>query len=202
MSRRTATMKAIDRLNANIKSVVNTFGIDSPQYQQVTQDIFRYQVRTDAKTGAIQIRNTKQNRKQHQSLRARAKANMNVRIVKRKEMKRMNAFNKRAKTKISSLKAFETMQQLQNDKLSFVYDIRDIAQEYDIDFSEYKAMQSAEYLRAKISEIEAAAEYDMGLSESIPPTPTVTINNNGNVMIVDQQTGEILYNYGDGVIDV
>ena len=46
MSKRTATMKAVDRIKANIKSVAKTFGIDSPQYQQVTQDIFRYQVRT------------------------------------------------------------------------------------------------------------------------------------------------------------
>ena len=40
----------------------------------------------------------------------------------------------------------------------------------------YLTSMHTEYLRAKISEIEAAADYDMGLSDSIPSTPTVTIN--------------------------
>ena len=195
--KRTATQKAIDRINANLKSVAATFGIDSPQYQKATEDIFRYQVRTN-KEGVIQIQNNKQNRKQHSALRARARRNINVQRTKKKEMKRMEQYNKRAKQKINSLKAFETMQQLANDKLSYVYDIRDIAQEYDVEFSEYKAMQSSEYLRAKISEIEAAAGYDMNLTEpAFMTTPTVTINDNGNVLVIDQQTGEILYNYGD-----
>lgn len=195
--KRTATSKAIDRINTNIQSIAKVFGVDSPQYQEATQDIFRYQVRTN-KEGIIQIRDTKQNRKQHQSLRARAKQNINVQARKRKEIKRMEQYNKRSKQKINSLKAFEAMQQLANDKLSYVYDLRDIAQEYDVEFSEYKAMQSVEYLKAKISEIEAAAGHDMGLSEpAYMTTPTVTINDNGTVVVVDKQTGEILYNYGD-----
>lgn len=195
--KRTATSKAINRINTNIKSVAATFGIDSPQYQEVTQDIFRYQVKTN-KDGIIQIRDTKQNRKQHQSLRARAKNNINVQARKRKELKRMEQYNKRSKQKINSLKAFESLQQLANDKLSYVYDIRDVAQEYDVEFSEYKAMQSVEYLRAKISEIEAAAGYDMSLSQpEFMTTPTVQINDNGNVLVIDKQTGEIMYTYGE-----
>lgn len=194
---RTATQKAISRINNNLKSIANTFGIESKQYQAAISDLFRYDVRTDVKTGALQIRDTKQNRKQHQSLRARANRNPNIIVEKRKSKKRMEQFNKRAKTKMTNIKAFEMMQQLANDKLSYVYDIRDIANEYGIEFSEYKAMQSMSYLRAKISEIEMQAGYDMGLSDDAALTaPTVEISENGTVRVVDTETGEIIYEYG------
>lgn len=89
------------------------------------------------------------------------------------------------------------MQQLANDKLAYVYDIRDIAQEYNVDFSEYKAMQSVDYLRSKIAEIEAEANQDLHLADdSFLMRPTVTVNNDGIVNVIDKETGEILYTYG------
>ena len=70
MEQSMAEREATERI---IKSVLSTEQVarferegqkeDSPQYQQVTQDIFRYQVRTDAKTGVIQIRNTNKEHK-------------------------------------------------------------------------------------------------------------------------------------------
>ena len=196
MSKLSATSKAIRSINNNLKTIANTFGIDSRQYQAAIDDLFRYDVRTDLKTGALQIRDTKSNRKQHQSLRARAKRNPNIIVEKRKSKKRMEQFNKRSKTKMSSIKAFEQMQQLQNDKLSWVYDIRDLAQEFGVEFSEYKAMQSTAYLKAKISEIEAEANQDIGMNDGYLTTPTVSINEDGQTIIIDKETGEILYTYG------
>ena len=194
----TKTQRNIAAINRNINKVAETFGKDSAQYQAVTQDIFRFQTYTN-RQGNIQIRDIAANRKQYHELSARARRRPNVALEKKREMKRMEKFNKRAKTKISSLKAFEALQQMQADKIAFVYDIRDLAQEYGVEFSEYKAMQSNEYLRSKISEIESESGYDMNLySEGALSTPTVNINDNGNVVVIDQQTGEILYEYAEG----
>ncbi len=193
----TKTQRNIAAINRNINKVAETFGKDSAQYQAVTQDIFRFQTYTN-KHGNIQIRDIATNSKQYHELSARARRRLNVAREKKREMKRMEEFNKRAKTKISSLKAFEALQQIHNDKVAFVYDIRDIAQEYGVEFSEYKALQSVEYLKSKISEIEAEAGYDMNLyDESKFVTPTVTISENGIVVIVDTQTGETLYEYSE-----
>lgn len=193
----TKTQRNIAAINRNINRVAETFGKDSAQYQAVTHDIFRFQTYTN-KQGNIQIRDIAANRKQYHELGARARQRPNVAREKKREMKRMEEFNKRAKTKISSLKAFEALQQIHNDKVAFVYDIRDIAQEYGVEFSEYKALQSVEYLKSKISEIEAEAGYDMNLyDESKFVTPTVTIAENGIVVIVDTQTGETLYEYSE-----
>lgn len=197
MAKRSATSRAIRRINNNLKNIASTFGTGSRQYQNAVEDLFRYEVRTDEKTGAIQLRDTARNRKQHQSIRARANRNMNIQREKKRSEKRMQQYNKRAKTKLSSIKAFEQMQQLANDKLSYVYDIRDIAQEYNVEFSEYKAMQSVDYLRSKIAEIEAEANQDLQLADdSFLIRPTVTVNNDGIVNVIDKETGEILYTYG------
>lgn len=197
MAKRSATSRAIRRINNNLKNIASTFGTGSRQYQNAVEDLFRYEVRTDEKTGAIQLRDTARNRKQHQSIRARANRNMNIQREKKRSEKRMEKYNKRAKTKLTSVKAFEQMQQLANDKLSYVYDIRDIAQEYNVEFSEYKAMQSVDYLRSKIAEIEAEANQDLQLADdSFLIRPTVTVNNDGVVNVIDKETGEILYTYG------
>lgn len=197
MAKSSATSRAIRRINNNLKNIASTFGTGSRQYQNAVDDLFRYDVRTDEKTGAIQIRDTARNRKQHQSIRARANRNMNIQREKKRSEKRMAKYNKRAKTKMTSVKAFEQMQQLANDKLSYVYDIRDIAQEYNVEFSEYKAMQSVDYLRSKIAEIEAEANQDLQLADdSFLIRPTVTVNNDGIVNVIDKETGEILYTYG------
>ena len=70
MPKRTAAQKHIDNINSYIKKVGTFFGVNSPEYRAITNQLVSFDTVNYKNSDIIQIRNTKANRKQHQKIRA------------------------------------------------------------------------------------------------------------------------------------
>lgn len=195
MAKRTATQRHIDSINRNLRSVANTFGKYSQQYEKATQDIFQFEVYTN-KNGIIQIKNSKANRAKHQQIRARRARNTNIQRAKKKSEKRMQKYNenKRTKHKVQSIVEFERLQKELEDKAAQIYEFEAIAQEYGIDFSAYEAFKNPDYLADKLQQMyDDSQTADNENDEKY----IVDYNDNGEAVLIDKNTGEIIYEYTD-----
>lgn len=199
MAKRTATMKNIDSINNNLKQIASIFGVGSRQWEAATADIFRFQVYTN-KNGILQIKNNKANRQQHQTIRARKKQNLNIRKAKQEALARMNKYNKdkRSKQKFTSLKAFEQRMKDLEDKAAEIYEVESAAQELGLDYDAYQAFKDPDYLANKAAEVRA-----MQLNEEAYANDgaeranfTVAYDEEGNTIVVNEDTGEVVYEYG------
>ena len=80
----TATQKNINKINANLQAIAKTFGVNSKAFEVASQQIHGYDFELYDKNGVVQIKNTAENRKQHQTIRAIANKRKSVSILKRK----------------------------------------------------------------------------------------------------------------------
>jgi len=191
--KRSATQHNIDAINRNLRNIAATFGTQSRQYEAATMDIFRFKVRTN-KDGVIQLQNAKANKMYHQSIRARRRQNLNIRKAKAASMAAMERYNKNknSKSQYSSIKAFEERQKALDDLTEKVYEAQEMALENGIDFSAYDAFKDPTYLFDKLQEIdnELSAEDESGVRST-----DIVYNDEGNAILIDTNTGEVIFEY-------
>ncbi len=191
--RRSATQRNIDSINRNLRNIAATFGTQSRQYEAATMDIFRFKVRTN-KNGVIQLQNAKANSKYHQSIRARRNNNLNIRKAKAASTAAMERYNKNknSKSQYSSIKAFEERQKALDDLTEKVYEAQEMALENDIDFNSYEAFKNPSYLFDKLQEIDNELYAE---DESDVRSTDIVYNEEGNAVLIDTDTGEVLFEY-------
>lgn len=191
--KRSATQRSIDSINRNLRNIAATFGTQSRQYEAATMDIFRFKVRTN-KDGVIQLQNAKANKKFHQSIRARRKNNLNIRKSKAASQAAMERYNKNknSKSQYSSIKAFEERQKALDDLTEKVYEAQEMALENDIDFNAYEAFKNPSYLFDKLQEIDNELYAE---DESDVRSTDIVYNEEGNAVLIDTDTGEVLFEY-------
>ena len=191
--KRSATQRNIDAINRNLRNIAATFGTQSRQYEAATMDIFRFKVRTN-KDGVLQLQGAKANKKYHQSIRARRKQNLNIKKAKAASTAAMERYNKNknSKSQYSSIKAFEERQKALDDLTEKVYEAQELAIENDIDFNAYDAFNDPAYLFYKLQEIDNELYAD---DESDVRSTDIVYNENGNAVLIDTDTGEVLFEY-------
>ena len=191
--RRSATQRNIDSINRNLRNIAATFGTQSRQYEAATMDIFRFKVRTN-KDGVIQLQNANANKKYHQAIRARRNDNLNIKKAKAASTAAMERYNKNknSKSQYSSIKAFEERQKALDDLTEKVYEAQELALESGIDFNAYDAFKDPSYLFDKLQEIDNELYAE---DESDVRSTDIVYNENGNAVLIDTDTGEVLFEY-------
>ena len=94
MSKRTATQRHIDNINSYIRKVGSFFGVNSPEYRAITNQLTSFDTVNYKNSVIIQIRNTKANRKQHQKLRVLDKNKPSFARQKRRYQKEIDRLRK------------------------------------------------------------------------------------------------------------
>lgn len=179
MAKRTATMKAIDNINSYIQDVANVYGKNSQEYEDITNAVADYDLRTN-KHGVLQVRNTKENRKAHNQLRAQARRTHKARTSSRHRQAR-TAYNSAAKKQLHS------MQKAFSDSTTELYSLREFCEQYNIEWDYMKAYRDRSYVNEKWREVQKAeSEYlreEFGMS---------VIHDYETGQYIDSDTGEII----------
>lgn len=153
MPKRTATQKAIDNINSYIKDVANVYGKNSQEYEDVTNAIADYDIYTNNK-GIIQVSNSKANRKAGgAALRTQAKQFSKA----RKSYRHTTA---RRQYQDTAKKQLHEMQKAFADTSSELYSLRDLCEQYNIEWDYLKGYRDKEYVNSKWQEVQRAeSEY-------------------------------------------
>ena len=93
MSKRTATQKHIDNINSYINKVGSFFGVNSPEYRNITNKLTPFET-YENKKGFTVIANNKANRKLHQKIRALNKNKPSFARQKRRYQKEVDRLRK------------------------------------------------------------------------------------------------------------
>lgn len=192
----TPTQRNIAAINRYVSKIADTFGTVSRQYEEATASLYQFDIRTN-NHGVIQVRNTEANRKKHSTIRSIKNRRSKVqRLVKESEkaMKKYNA-RVRKKEKFTSIKAFEKAQKETEDKKEAIYDLEKIANALGIEYSIYNAFRDEGYYDDKRLEITQLL-YEQ-VEENVSRETILNITPDGNVQVLDKETGEVLYEYGE-----
>lgn len=193
----TPTQRNIAAINRYVSKIADTFGTVSRQYEEATAALYQFDIRTN-KHGVIQVRNTAANRKKHSTIRSIKNRRPKVQRLVKESEKAMAKYNAkvRKKEKFTSIKAFEKAQKETEDKENAIYDMYEIANSLGIEFSIYNAFKDDAYFDDKRTEI-VQSMYEQQDDENVSRETEVITDESGNAVLVDKETGEILYVYGD-----
>ena len=193
----TPTQRNIAAINRYVSKIADTFGTVSRQYEEATAALYQFDIRTN-KHGIIQVRNTAANRKKHSTIRSIKSHRPKVQRLVKESEKAMSKYNAkvRKKEKFTSIKAFEKAQKETEDKENAIYDMYEIANSLGIEFSIYNAFKDDAYFDEKRTEI-VQSMYEQQTEENVSRETEVITDESGNAVLVDKETGEILYVYGD-----
>ncbi len=163
MKKPSRTQLNIKAINSYINKIGAMFGTISKQYEKIVNEIADFDIYTNKK-GYINIRDTKENRKKHQKIRAINKRKTPFFILKRKAKKaKQTAINiglvdeEEAEEKGSSFDAWyneilSTFVDLQDE----VYNLGKACEHYGIDFDQYTAFRNSSYRLSKWQQVYAA----------------------------------------------
>jgi hypothetical protein len=93
MPKRTATQKSIDNINSYINKVGSFFGVNSPEYRNITNKLTPFET-YENKKGFTVIANNKANRKLHQKIRALNNSKPSFARQKRRYQKEVDRLRK------------------------------------------------------------------------------------------------------------
>lgn len=181
--KQTATAKNIDAINRYLQNIADIWSIYSNEYEKATAKIKDFDIRTN-KNGVIQIKNTKENRKKHQKIRAIKNTTRSKNIIQRNYNKRTKGLTKKD---VQAIKTFE-------DDYSNAYKkLKELEQTYDLDITPYlERLRNGDNLGEIVSD--AVLEAEIQQLDIIPDYKNRNIVET-NFGIVDADTGEMLYEF-------
>lgn len=181
--KKSATAKNIDTINRYLQNVADIWTIYSNEYEKATAKVKDFDIRTN-KNGVIQIKNTKENRKKHQKIRALRNTTKSKNIIQRNYNKRTKGLNKKD---IRTIKTFE-------DDVSNAYKkLKELQEKYELDITPYLD-------RLRNGDTPNSIINDALLESEIQQTNDIPELSNRNTIetdygIIDADTGEILYEF-------
>lgn len=152
MPKRTATQKSIDNINSYINKVGSFFGVNSPEYRNITNKLTPFET-YENKKGFTVIANNKANRKLHQKIRALNKSKPSFARQKRRYQKEVDSLRKEFEPNIEEPQIedisggggggggapasdfdtwFSNWRQTWNDKEQ--YEVSDLARDFNVPF--------------------------------------------------------------------
>lgn len=169
MKKPSRTQLNIKAINSYINKIGAMFGTISKQYEKIVNEIADFEIYTNKK-GYINIRDTKENRKKHQKIRAINKRKTPFFILKRKAKKaKQTAINiglvdeEEAESKGSGFDAwYSEILSTFTDLIEEVYELRNACEAHGIVFDTRTAFESNGYRLTKWQEV-----YDAMKDETI-----------------------------------
>ena len=162
MSKPTRTQLNIKSINSYINKIGSTFGVNSKQYQKITNEIANAELNIYTnKKGFIQVQNTKVNRTKHQTIRAINARKTPFFIVKRKHKNDVKQALDYGLITLDDIQEqgssfgqwFSEMTQDINDLLEEVYKIGELCEKYGLDFDFYECIKNSGYRASKWRQI-------------------------------------------------
>lgn len=200
---RTATQKAIDNINSYINKVGSFFGINSPEYEKITNQLKPFETYTN-KQGFTVIKNTKANRAKHQTIRAINKNKPSFARQKKKYLKEQKTLFPTMEIPTIDFDdivapSFDAVHSsgVDNEPLDFdtwyknwratwmfeeQYEIRNLADKMGVPFDHIQWYQDYTYRESILTELFQA--YEDGINSELSQTQ----NENGDTF--DYETGE------------
>lgn len=186
------TKLAIDNINSYIKNVANTFGVNSKEYESITQQLHGHGFSFKDST-ILQLRNTKQNRAKHQTIRAINKRKKSITILKRPYERRRKEFLKNVPESIKrgeEIKSFyrwyaENVATI-NDLVEEVYTLLEVAQFYGLEYEAKTLFKNEAFRRDAWQEVFDAGAKDFATLDELLQHIADTMAD----MFTDTQTGE------------
>ena len=182
-SKRTATAKNIDAINRYLRNIADIWSIYSNEYEKATSKVKDFDIRTN-KNGVIQIKNTKENRKKHQKIRAIKNTRKSKNIIQRNYNKRTKGLTKKD---IKAIKTFE-------DDYSNAYKkLKELQEKYSLDITPYldrlrNGDTPSSIINDALLECETLQMNDVPEFENRNTIET-------DYGIIDADTGELLYEF-------
>lgn len=167
MKKPSRTQLNIKAINSYINKIGAMFGTVSKQYEKIVNQIADFEIYTNKK-GYINIRDTKENRKKHQKIRAINKRKTPFFILKRKAKKaKQTAINigliseEEADAKGDAFdRWYNEMISSFSDLIEEIYSLKRACDEYGIDLDVNTAFKSGTYRRSKWQEVYNAMKDD------------------------------------------
>lgn len=167
MKKPSRTQLNIKAINSYINKIGVMFGTVSKQYEKIVNQIADFEIYTNNK-GYINIRDTKENRKKHQKIRAINKRKTPFFILKRKAKKaKQTAINigltseEEADEKGDAFNRwYSEMTASFSDLIEEIYFLKRACDEYGIDLDANTAFKSDTYRRSKWNEVYNAMKDD------------------------------------------
>ncbi len=181
--KRTATTKNIDAINRYLQNVADIWSIYSNEYEKATAKVKDFDIRTN-KNGVIQIKNTKENRKKHQKIRALRNTTKSKNIIQRKYNKRTKGLTKKD---IRAIKTFE-------DDYSNAYKkLKELQEKYELDITSYlDRLRNGDTPSSIINDAMLESEI-----QQLNDAPELSMRNTieTDYGIIDADTGEMIYEF-------
>lgn len=186
------TQLAINNINSYIKNVAKTFGVNSKEYESITQQLHGHGF-TFKDSTILQLRNTKQNRAKHQTIRAINKRKKSITILKRPYERRRKEFMKNIPESIKrgeEIKSFyrwyaENVATI-NDLVEEVYTLLEVAQFYGLEYEAKTLFKNETFRREAWQEVFDAGAKDFATLDEL----LQHIADSMEDMFTDTQTGE------------
>lgn len=167
MKKPSRTQLNIKAINSYINKIGAMFGTVSKQYEKIVNQIADFEIYTNNK-GYINIRDTKENRKKHQKIRAINKHKTPFFILKRKAKKaKQTAINigliseEEADAKGDAFdRWYSEMTASFSDLIEEIYSLKRACDEYGIDLDVNTAFKSDSYRKSKWQEVYNAMKDD------------------------------------------
>lgn len=194
---KTATQRAIDSINRNIRNVAETFGKGSVEYEQLTADLSRFDFRMNKK-GLPQLTNTPKNRRQSSAIRAKQRRNINIKRRKALYEKRIKAYEKRGADRFENIQAFIDLMSSYEEFKQRRYNPADKAHELEekyginIEYDMGRAFNDEDYLAEReefIRNAEILAQQGININDV-----SVEFKDGAN-WAIDDETGEVKYTW-------
>ena len=198
----TRTQKTINNINRYIKNVARVFGVNSKEYQQITQQLHNKGLSLSDSNGVIRIENTKANRRKHQTIRAIANRRKPIQILKRpyekrrKEFAKVNVVIQRGEQAKNFYRWYAELRKDFADLVEEVYTLAEVCDKDGIEVDMKQAFKDSVYRSDKWNEF-----YDKS-GQTIEPSKTALQEWLSNVddSDVDESTGEN-YNFDNEYFD-
>lgn len=189
------TSANIAKINTYLQNIADVWSIYSNEYEQAVSKLKTFDLRT-TKSGVLQIRDTKQNRKQHQKIRTLSNKKVSKKVMQNKFKQRENRLAKKNK-KLSK----ETIKKYKDaeDDFSNAYKKIKEAQErlanVGLDYNKYldilRSTKDAQLaLDTMIFDYNEAKEIQESVTNSVSRETIET-----EFGLIDAETGELIYEY-------
>lgn len=192
---KTATQRAIDSINRNIRNVAATFGKGSVEYESLTADLSRYDFKMNKK-GLPQLTNTPKNRRQSSAIRAKQRRNINIKRRKQQYQKRIKEYEKRGADRFDNIRDFIRLMQDYDEERQRIYNVQDKIDALtglsnmfkDFDFDMGRAFRDESYLHEREHALKQQEDL---INRGINPENVSIVNKGGVDYAINDETGEI-----------
>lgn len=189
------TSANIAKINTYLQNIADVWSIYSNEYEQAISKLKTFDLRT-TKNGVLQVRDTKQNRKQHQKIRALSTQKVSKKVLQSKFKQREKRLAK--KNKKLSKETIKKYKDAEDDFTNAYHHIQDMVDKLTgvgLDYNRYldilrRTKDAQLAIDIMISDYNEAKEMQEAVTNNVSRETIET-----EFGLIDAETGELIYEY-------